>query len=180
MYQVNLSATTAGGDPVEATGTITVDKLGNLSPADLVDWSLTLTSPNNPPLLLTPANSQVQFTGTLFLNATTDQLLLNNPPPDGEIPPGSGSFAFVLLPSGPPVIQYDYNIDTDTTTLTLQNGTDTGTSNVTPPLPVVVGTAESVAAVPAPPGLALAASGVPLLAGWALRRRKKPASAPVG
>ena len=67
-YNVSLSAPNdqqGSAGPVSVNGTITVDMLGTLTASDIVDYSLTFTSPDNPATTLTPSN------GVSVLNLAT-------------------------------------------------------------------------------------------------------------
>lgn len=81
-YTVNLSGPTTSGPPgvVAVNGTIRVDAIGVITPANLVDWSLTFSSPNSPNSLLTRANSEADGFGAFGLTATARSLLITIAP----------------------------------------------------------------------------------------------------
>jgi hypothetical protein len=72
-------------------GTIDIDVIGLVFQSNIIDWSLTFTSPSYSPTTLIPSNSMVGGFGTFALTATTTELLVTIPPAEA---PGSGGFFF--------------------------------------------------------------------------------------
>ncbi len=75
-----MRAPRADSGTVSVSGTITVDKLGSLSQSDIVDYSLTISSPRAASFLLTPADSIIQLISPVALTATATSLSVTLPP----------------------------------------------------------------------------------------------------
>jgi hypothetical protein len=93
IYDVDLSGPTTSGPAgtISIMGTIEVDVLGPIALSNIVDWSLTFTSPSYSPTTLIPSNSMVGGFGGFGLTATTTELLVFIPPSDAS---GGGGFFF--------------------------------------------------------------------------------------
>lgn len=78
-YFLDYTFPVTGGD-ITASGSITVDTLGAIDSSNVVDWSLTFSSPTYPgPTVLTPLNSSPDLAGVVTATATELQLLLSDP-----------------------------------------------------------------------------------------------------
>lgn len=79
FFDYTVDTIDEGVGPISASGSITIDTLGPVANANVIDWLITVSSGSRPDTILTPLNSNPSFNGAVTATATDLEILLSDP-----------------------------------------------------------------------------------------------------